>query len=67
VDAKDDDVAHEIALVLTEASQRGGSPQISRTPNRKTKGATLSPVQNGEKMVTFCLTVSFAFSLSTLR
>jgi hypothetical protein len=53
--------------VLTEASQRGGSPQISRTPNRKTKGATLSPVQNGEKMVTFCLTVSFAFSLSTLR
>ncbi|XP_062175130.1 protein ALWAYS EARLY 3 isoform X2 [Alnus glutinosa] len=50
VDAKDDDVAHEIALVLTEASQRGGSPQLSRTPNRKTKGATLSPVHNGEKM-----------------
>lgn len=50
LDAKDDDVAHEIALVLTEASQRGGSPQLSQTPNRKTKGATLSPVQNGGKM-----------------
>uniref|UniRef100_A0A2N9IY91 HTH myb-type domain-containing protein n=1 Tax=Fagus sylvatica TaxID=28930 RepID=A0A2N9IY91_FAGSY len=50
VDAKDDDVAHEIALVLTEASQRGGSPQLSRTPNRKTKGARSSPVKNGERM-----------------
>lgn len=49
-DAKDDDVAHEIALVLTEASQRGGSPQLSQTPNRKTKGAMSSPVQNGERM-----------------
>ncbi|XP_059445242.1 protein ALWAYS EARLY 3 isoform X2 [Corylus avellana] len=50
VDAKDDDVAHEIALVLTEASQRGGSPQLSQTPNRKTKGAMRSSVQNCEKM-----------------
>ncbi|KAK3189776.1 hypothetical protein Dsin_029337 [Dipteronia sinensis] len=31
----DDDVAHEIALALTEASQRGGSPQVSQTPKRK--------------------------------
>ncbi|KAM7257518.1 hypothetical protein ACFE04_013259 [Oxalis oulophora] len=31
----DDDVAHEVALVLTEASQRGGSPQVSQTANRK--------------------------------
>lgn len=51
VDSKDDDVAHEIALVLTEASQRGGSPQLSRTPNRKAKGARPSPVKNGERMV----------------
>ncbi|XP_030974090.1 protein ALWAYS EARLY 3 isoform X1 [Quercus lobata] len=50
VDSKDDDVAHEIALVLTEASQRGGSPQLSRTPNRKAKGARPSPVKNGERM-----------------
>ncbi|KAF2310984.1 hypothetical protein GH714_018913 [Hevea brasiliensis] len=47
-DALDDDVAHEIALVLTEASQRAGSPQVSQTPNRKTE--TPSPVRNGEHM-----------------
>ena len=67
MDTKDDDVAHEIALVLTEASQRGGSPQLSQTPNQKTKGATRSSVQNWEKMVTFYLTVSIAFSYITLR
>lgn len=49
VDAVDDDVAHEIALALTEASQRGGSPQVSRTPNRKAE--TPSPVLNRERMV----------------
>ncbi|KAE8714429.1 Always early, putative isoform 3 [Hibiscus syriacus] len=27
-DSVDDDVAHEVALALTEASQRGGSPQV---------------------------------------
>lgn len=48
VDAVDDAVAHEIALALAEASQRGGSPQVSRTPNRKTE--TPSPVQNVERM-----------------
>ncbi|XVE65643.1 hypothetical protein DITRI_Ditri08aG0016500 [Diplodiscus trichospermus] len=47
VDA-DDDVTHEIALALTEASQRGGSPQVSRTPNRKAEMP--SPVLNGERM-----------------
>ncbi|KAB5537448.1 hypothetical protein DKX38_014981 [Salix brachista] len=47
-DAVDDDVAHEIALALTEASQRGGSPQISQTPKRKTK--IPSPAQNDERM-----------------
>ncbi|KAK9289126.1 hypothetical protein L1049_017599 [Liquidambar formosana] len=49
-DAYDDDVAHEIALALTEASQRGGSPQVSRTPNRKRENVMSSPVQNGERM-----------------
>ncbi|KAA3485308.1 protein ALWAYS EARLY 3 isoform X2 [Gossypium australe] len=48
VDAVDDDVAHEVALALTEASQRGGSPQVSRTPNRKAE--TPSPVINSERM-----------------
>ncbi|GKU85492.1 hypothetical protein SLEP1_g162 [Rubroshorea leprosula] len=48
VDTVDDDVAHEIALALAEASQRGGSPQVSRTPNRKPE--TPSPVQNVERM-----------------
>ncbi|GAV73140.1 Myb_DNA-binding domain-containing protein/DIRP domain-containing protein [Cephalotus follicularis] len=47
VDASDDDVAHEIALALTEASHRGGSPQVSRTPKRKTE--MLSPVQSGQR------------------
>ncbi|KAL8171406.1 hypothetical protein V2J09_023210 [Rumex salicifolius] len=35
VDADDDDVAHEVALVLAEASHRGGSPQVSYTPTKK--------------------------------
>ncbi|GMI64104.1 ARABIDOPSIS THALIANA ALWAYS EARLY 3, ALWAYS EARLY 3 [Hibiscus trionum] len=49
VDSVDDDVAHEVALALTEASQRGGSPQVSRTPNRKAE--TPSPVINNERMI----------------
>ena len=36
-------------MALTEASQRGGSPQISQTPKRKTK--IPSPAQNDERMV----------------
>ncbi|KAB5545373.1 hypothetical protein DKX38_013485 [Salix brachista] len=47
-DAVDDDVAHEIALALTEASQRGGSPQVSQTPKRKTKMP--SRAQHDEQM-----------------
>ncbi|XP_057485696.1 protein ALWAYS EARLY 3-like isoform X1 [Actinidia eriantha] len=35
VDASVDDVAHEVALALAEASQRGGSAQVSQTPNRR--------------------------------
>ncbi|XP_038890846.1 protein ALWAYS EARLY 3 isoform X5 [Benincasa hispida] len=45
-DPNDDDVAHEIALVLTEASQRDGSPQLSQTPNPKIEGHVLSPIRN---------------------
>lgn len=44
-------MAHEIAFSLTEPSQRGGSPHVSRTPKKKAKGSTPSPVRNGEKMV----------------
>ncbi|XP_060197837.1 protein ALWAYS EARLY 3-like [Lycium barbarum] len=46
-DDTDDDV--KVALVLTEASQRGGSPQVSRTPNRRTDGAMSSPVGTAER------------------
>ncbi|XP_059668464.1 protein ALWAYS EARLY 3 isoform X2 [Cornus florida] len=50
VDANDDDVAHEVALALAEASQRGGSPQVSQTPNRRTESVMSSPIRNGERM-----------------
>ncbi|KAK9292843.1 hypothetical protein L1049_020823 [Liquidambar formosana] len=50
VDANDDDVAHVAALALTEASQRGGSPQVSRTPYRRTNYMKTSPVKSGERM-----------------
>nr|VDD45386.1 unnamed protein product [Brassica oleracea] len=36
-DDTDDDMEHEIALALTEASQRGGSTKNPHTPNRKSK------------------------------
>lgn len=49
----DDDVAHEIALALTEASQRGGSLLVSQTPKRK-RGKP-SPVQKGSRTVIFSL------------
>ncbi|KAH0992900.1 hypothetical protein GBA52_004383 [Prunus armeniaca] len=49
-DANNNDVAHEIALALTEASHRGGSPLVSWMPKRKAKGTTPSPVRNVERM-----------------
>lgn len=52
MDASDDDVAHEIAMVLTEASQRNGTPHVSRMANRKPEAAISSPHQDGERMVT---------------
>ncbi|XP_023641610.1 protein ALWAYS EARLY 3 [Capsella rubella] len=36
-DDTDDDMEHEIALALAEASQRGGSTKNSYTPNKKAK------------------------------
>ncbi|XP_070671805.1 protein ALWAYS EARLY 3 isoform X6 [Malus domestica] len=49
VDTKNDDVANEIALALTEASHRGDSPLVSWKSKRKAKG-TPPTVRNGEMM-----------------
>ncbi|KVH89870.1 DIRP-like protein [Cynara cardunculus var. scolymus] len=46
----DDDVAHSIALALTEASKRGGSPQVSQTPNRRSDSLMSSPCRSAERM-----------------
>ncbi|CAH9059613.1 unnamed protein product [Cuscuta europaea] len=45
----DDEVAHEIAIVLAEASQRGGSPQITETPTRRADSALSTPARKSEK------------------
>ncbi|KAF2544802.1 hypothetical protein F2Q70_00022730 [Brassica cretica] len=47
-DDTDDDMEHEIALALTEASQRGGSTKNPHTPNRKSK--MFSPDKKSEIM-----------------
>ncbi|KAK1277365.1 Protein ALWAYS EARLY 3 [Acorus gramineus] len=47
----DYDVAHGAALALAEALHRGGSPQVWRTPSRKTKHMCSSPYENGKKKV----------------
>lgn len=47
VDANDDEVA---VLVLAEALQRGGSPQMSQTPNRRANLVRSSFGRNGERM-----------------
>lgn len=49
-DTSDDDVAHEIAMVLTEASQRSGSPHVSRVAKRKPEAARSSLLQDGGEM-----------------
>ncbi|XP_016205527.1 protein ALWAYS EARLY 2 isoform X1 [Arachis ipaensis] len=48
-DANDDEVAHVAALALTEAAKRGGSPQVSQTPHRRSQ-QKFSPVQSWERM-----------------
>lgn len=57
LDVTDDDVTHEIAMALTEASQKGGSPRVSRMPYRKIGGSMLTPLRNGERMVSFSFVV----------
>ncbi|KAL7104987.1 hypothetical protein ACP275_07G016600 [Erythranthe tilingii] len=47
--ADDDEVAHEIAIALAEASQRGGSPQVSGTPNRRAESVMSSPFRHGQR------------------
>lgn len=51
LDAHDDEVAREIALALAEASHRGGSPQVSQTPNHGTDSALSSPAWTTESNV----------------
>lgn len=57
LDATDDDVTHEIAMALTEASQKGGSPRVSQMSNRKLGGSMPTPLRNGERMVSFSFVV----------
>lgn len=61
VDANDDDVAHGAALALTEASQRGGSPQVSQSPYKRTSRGRASPAQSWERVVSICSYISFLF------
>ncbi|VFQ88984.1 unnamed protein product [Cuscuta campestris] len=50
LDANDDDeVAHEIAIALAEASKRGGSPQVSDTPTCRADSALSTPARKAEK------------------
>ncbi|XP_057539236.1 protein ALWAYS EARLY 3 isoform X2 [Amaranthus tricolor] len=50
LDVADEDVAHEVALALAEASHRGGSPQISQTPNKRREVTSKLPVGLGERL-----------------
>ncbi|KAL1211716.1 Protein ALWAYS EARLY 2 [Cardamine amara subsp. amara] len=45
-----DDVAHFLALALTDASRRGGSPKVSESPNRRTELSDSSPIKSWGKM-----------------
>ncbi|KAJ9557042.1 hypothetical protein OSB04_011656 [Centaurea solstitialis] len=45
-----DDVAHGAALALTEASQRGGSPQVSQSPYRIDRMKT-TPLKGRQKIL----------------
>lgn len=49
--ADDDEVAHEIAMALAEASQRGSSPQVSGTPNKRAESVMSSPFRNFQRKV----------------
>ncbi|KAK1436006.1 hypothetical protein QVD17_01781 [Tagetes erecta] len=45
----DEDIAHSIAM-LAEASKRGGSPQVSQTPNGRSDSLMSSPCPSAERM-----------------
>lgn len=47
----DDDVTHELAMALTNASQRSDSRKVSRVGNRKKESARRSPLQDAGRMV----------------
>ncbi|KAK6146164.1 hypothetical protein DH2020_020033 [Rehmannia glutinosa] len=47
--ANDDEVAHELAIALTEASLRGCSPQVSRTPSKRAENVLSSPSRHVER------------------
>ncbi|KAK4425827.1 protein ALWAYS EARLY 3 [Sesamum alatum] len=47
--ADDDEVAHEVAIALAEASQRGGSPQVSGTPCKRAESVMSSPFRHAER------------------
>lgn len=49
--ADDDEVAHEIAIALAEASQRGGSPQVSGTLNKRAESVMSSPFRHAQRKV----------------
>ncbi|KAI9128525.1 hypothetical protein K1719_000008 [Acacia pycnantha] len=61
------DVAHKIALALTEASQIGGSSKVSGSPNNKSKGIMSSPGQNNGRKNTKSAAVGSKFSHSDLN
>ena len=56
-----DEGAHVAALALAEASQKGGSPQVSRTPGRRGEHFRRSPVRSGERKVLFLSLPQFVF------
>jgi len=60
------DVAHKIALALTEASQRGGSSKISESPDKKNMP---SPgLKSGKKVLSyFYSNITCIFSVISLK
>ncbi|KAK4483287.1 hypothetical protein RD792_010472 [Penstemon davidsonii] len=47
--ANDDEVAHEIAIALAEASQRYGSPQVSQTPSKRAESVMSLPFRHAQR------------------
>ncbi|XP_047978072.1 protein ALWAYS EARLY 3-like [Salvia hispanica] len=47
--ADDNEVAHEIAIALAEASQRGGSPKVSGSLNKRAESVMSSPFRHAQR------------------